>query len=970
MLLGIGMLFSFAAFAQDLKISAKLADEASGDPLGFATVSLLRDGNQKPVKYVLADGNGKFELAQLRKGQYTVKIELMGYVTYSKAVKLDAQSVDLGTIKLKVDAELLEEASVSAVGNPIVVKKDTIEYNASSFRTTESDVLEDLLKKLPGVEVTDDGTITVNGESVSKITVGGKTFFLNDPELASKNIPARLVQKLKVIKKKSEQAEFTGIDDGQEETVIDLSVQPGMMKGLVGNVTAGGGMDVKSGTDVKNEFRYQGNAMLGRFNEGSNISLILNANNNNGGGAGDRSGNMMRGMMGGMGGFGGFGGGRSGITSSYMAGLNGAFDLLDDKMDLGGNYVLNGSKNDSRSDGYTRTNWNDYYNIENFNNVNISNSIGHRFGLRLEHEFSKNTSILFQPEVNFGSGNYSQKSYKTTDYEYNDGEVRRINESNSLNTGNNKNVSTGGFFLFRQRILIPGRTITANVNYNFSNNQLNGVNDNDVEDADKVVISRTLQNFESNQKNASVNTNITYTEPLGDSFYLQANYGFNWSRQSSEKLTYDMLKEGHPIDHNYSNNIVNLNRRHEIGVDALYQSKKVHAQVGFAALPEYTYNSTTQNNTPRTYEDNRWNFSPRVMFFMDASEKVSARFFYRGNSSQPSTSQLMPVPDNSNPLSVSFGNPNLKPYFSHNINGDIRFSDREKFTSFNMRLNGGIVQNPIVNTSWRSSNIQYALPFNGKNTANAGVNFFFNIPFGKSAFSINNTLGSNWRRNTAYQGYNIDMSTYDKEGFYAFMNEFVEKFGEKAFYDAHIVENTTNSLNVNERLRFTYRGKALEANLGGSTRMSKAWYHMSQTMDGVNERKNTLTWNNTVSFDLTWNWALPDMTFKVDYDYRWYNGYETSQPSQNILNLRISKNIKSFSIELRGYDLFDQSRNINVSNESNYYSESTGNALGRYVILAVSYRFGSMNRRGGMMRGPGGPGMGGPGPGMGGGRRP
>ncbi|MBQ2107550.1 MAG: carboxypeptidase regulatory-like domain-containing protein, partial [Bacteroidales bacterium] len=281
LLLGTGL------YAQN-RLTAVLSDETSGEPVGFATVSLTKEGASKPAKYVLSEADGKVEITGIRAGNYTFKAELLGYQPFEKQIKIPDVS-DMGEIKMKLDQQQLDAASVSAVGNPIIIKKDTIEYNATSFKTTDSDVLEDLLKKLPGIEVSEDGSITHNGQTITKITIDGKTFFLNDPQLASKNIPAKIINKLKVIQKKSEQAEFTGIDDGEEEQVIDLSIKPGMMKGAIGNVMAGGGHDVPS-TDVEGDWRFQTAAFVGKFTDKTQLSLIANGNNTNNRGFNDLAG--------------------------------------------------------------------------------------------------------------------------------------------------------------------------------------------------------------------------------------------------------------------------------------------------------------------------------------------------------------------------------------------------------------------------------------------------------------------------------------------------------------------------------------------------------------------------------------------------------------------------------------------------------------------------------------------------------
>ena len=256
---------------QTFSVKMKLSDASTGEPVGFATVSLTLEGKDTPTRYVLSTAEGVAELTRVPKGKYTLKAELMGYKVYEKEVQVSA-AADLGEIKMDQDNQVLEAASVTAVGNPIIVKKDTVEYSAASFKTSDNDMLEELLKKLPGVEVGSDGSITANGETITKVMIDGKEFFLDDPQLATKNIPAKIIEKVRVVEKKSEQAEFTGIDDGEEETVIDLSVKPGMMDGWFGNAMAGGGHDLPDKgyytdglTAGRDGWRYQAAAMAGRF---------------------------------------------------------------------------------------------------------------------------------------------------------------------------------------------------------------------------------------------------------------------------------------------------------------------------------------------------------------------------------------------------------------------------------------------------------------------------------------------------------------------------------------------------------------------------------------------------------------------------------------------------------------------------------------------------------------------------------
>ena len=224
-------------------VKLKLIDDKTGEPVAFATASLTPKGATAASKYVLTDDKGQASITKVAKGVYSLKAEIMGYKTYTQELNVE-KNINLGEVRMLEDAVALDAAKVSAVGNPITIKKDTIEYNASSFKTSDNDMLEQLLKKLPGVEVEADGSITANGETIKKITIDGKTFFLDDPQLASKNIPAKIIDKVKVVEKKSDQAMFTGIDDGEEETIIDLKLRPGMAEGWFGNVMAGGGHDV------------------------------------------------------------------------------------------------------------------------------------------------------------------------------------------------------------------------------------------------------------------------------------------------------------------------------------------------------------------------------------------------------------------------------------------------------------------------------------------------------------------------------------------------------------------------------------------------------------------------------------------------------------------------------------------------------------------------------------------------------
>ena len=954
-----------SAFAQgQFTVKLKLVDEKTSAPVAYATASLKVKGEETASKYVLTDDKGAASLTKVKKGTYIFKAELMGYKAYEKEIVVD-KNVDLGDIKMAEDAEVLDAASVSAAGNPIIVKKDTIEYNASSFKTSDNDMLEELLKKLPGVEVGTDGSITANGETIKKITIDGKTFFLDDPQLATKNIPAKLINKVKVVEKMSEQAEFTGIDDGNEETIIDLSIRPGMMNGVFGNVMAGGGHDVPSPTNDMNDWRYQGAAMVGRFTDKSQVSLILNANNTNNRGFNDMAGSMMQGMRGGgMGrGMGGWGGG-NGITTSWMGGLNGAFNLFDDAMELGGNYLYNGSDRFVEEESSKITYLEDGSNLIYDNKgINTTSSQGHRFGVRLEHKFSEKTSILFEPQVNFGGVNYVERDTVSTFKEYADLEKEQVSKSNTYNTGNFNNWSTSGFLLFRQRIGKPGRTISANIRYSFSNNVMQGFNQSKTMEFDAADEDGTMdvvnQFIDQNSKSASLSGRVVYTEPLTKYLFLEANYQYSWSRSISTKDAFNSGKNpenwddpliydpnGAVKDDIYSSDILNRYINQRAGFNISWQKEKLRAHIGAGITPTNTHNETNGES----YDNKVVNWSPQAMVNYQFSENSNVRMFYNGNSAQPSTSQLMPVPNNSNPLNVSFGNPYLKPYFNHNVRLNYGYTNRKSFTSVHANIRGGMVQDAITSAKWYDKKgAQYSIPVNGPGTGNVNGQIMVNSPFGKSDFSIFSMTNVGYNQSTSYIGtdklvtedyYDAENADFDYEKFH---KDFPTLEGKEEFS-----VNRTQSMNLMQRLRFTYRNDFVELTAGGRTRMSKSWYTVASA-------KNTTTWSNQVSGSM--NWTIPGgINLIANANYNWYNGYTTPQPDEIIFNAEITKLLfkRTCTLALRAYDIFAQSKNLSVTDNDNYHQEVRNNTLGRYIILSFTYRFGTFGGARGGQGGPGG----------------
>lgn len=972
------MVMSVAAFAQGPRgsvINLSVIDAENGEAVAYATVSLFRAGETNAYKYALSNTLGNVAIPQVARGTYNLKIEMMGYKTFEKKGITVSDNIDLGKIKLRIDATQLDAAAVSAVGNPIIVKKDTIEYNASSFKTSDNDVLEDLLKKLPGVEVESDGSITANGQTIKKVLIDGKTFFLDDPTIASKNIPAKALEKVRVVERKSDQAQFTGIDDGEEEMVLDLSFRPGMMHGLFGNINAGGGHDLPKGgynpADgwKKEGWRYQTSGFAGRFTDKSQISVVVNGNNTNNRGFNDMMSSAMSSMRGGggMGGSRGMGGGMggwgrsNGITDSWMGGVNGAFSLLDGKLDLATNYLYNYSDKEVEEIQDKTTFKQDGSQLQ-YHSEGLSSTFthGNRFGVRADWKISDKTSILFEPQFNFGKGYYNEQDIYSTDNVSATGDVSGVNRGSSHSWGDTRNNSASGFMLFRQKIgEKKGRTISVMSRYSLSNSTLDGYIDNKVTTFDKgthaEVDSLTNQYIDQDSRSTSLWTRATYTEPLGGDFFLEANYGYTWNQNFSQKNTYDLGSGAPVLNDIYSNNINNISHNHQAGGNVMYQKGRTRIQLGASYRPTHTINHTTQKGNETSYDYWTHNWSPNAMISYELGENSRIRMRYNGRSQQPSTSQLIPVPDNTDPLNISFGNPHLLPYFNHSARGSFGYTNKKNFSSVNVNFSGGFVQNGIVSAKWYDENgVQYTMPVNGDGKKNFQTDIMYNTPIAKSNFSFYSGTNFSYTNSISYIGndnlvtskyYNASTAEMDYDLFQAdFMMQRDKMFD----------ESNTNSITLHERIRFTYRSDKLEITAGGRARLNQSWYSLETVAP-------TKTWSNQLQGSI--NWTLPaGINVISDVRYNWYNGFTTPKESQVVLNAEITKLLfkKKMTLSLKGYDLLNQARNISVTDNENYHQETYNNTLGRYIIVSLTYRFGNFdNARNGRHGGEGGPGPGG-----------
>jgi len=906
-------------------VNVYLRDEVSGEPVDFANVSIASTANaEKDLFFALSDISGKAVIKDVPYGDYKLTASLLGYESKEVQIKVDKAAIALDTLRMAPSTEQLEAATVSAIGNQIIVKKDTVEYNTSSYVMAEDDMLEDLLKKLPGVEVDENGAITVNGDKVTKIMIDGKKFFLNDPKLASQNILAKYIKNLRVIDKKSDQAEFTGIDDGERETVIDISVTEEMGKGLSGNANFGVGHDFPGKSEgLTNDHRLQGNGMISQFTKDRQLSLIINANNTN-----DRS------TQG--------GGDDAGITTKHMLGANASGRLCDGKMDLSGNYVLNNKENnllrhtDRQSFMSNRTL--DYSSDE----TRSSNTLGNSLGTRLEHKFSPASSIIFDHHMSYNIDNdldaSESKTFNVTDPE----NTRQTNEANRSESSKSKAFSMNGSFMYRQRLGIPGRTLIFYTRYNFSDSNTDGLNNsltrtfrNNGSYRDSIINQR----YESEARRVGLSQKVTYTEPIGSGFYLEANYTFSWNRTTSFKNAFNNDPESEMYGEflkRYSNDIKNNSISNRAGANVKFQNEKWKAQVGISVVPTQTKNTTTKRGIQNTIETNVVNWTPQFSVSYDPKQNTSLRASYFGSTNQPSPSQLMPVPNVGNPLFVNMGNPYLLPSFKNALNLTYRTSNKKKFWSVNLRLTGNLTYDPIVNAIWYDTNgIQYTMPVNGKYSYDTNFYLTFNVPFGKTGLTLSGTTNASYNSRYSFLGEeNIDLDAYYTTGEFDY-----EKFHEdykNITEEAAFKKNLTQTVTASQRLRLNYRWKDLEIATGGRTRYTQSWYTIKEDRKPI--------WNNNVNGSVNYRWRKIGLSCDAQVNYNWYRGYASPVDDEIVLNARIAQNFlkNSLTLAIQGFDLLGQAKALSVSDSTNQHREVMSNTLGRYVIVSLSYRFRKM----------------------------
>ena len=909
---------------QRLTISGQLLDADLKEPMVQATIQLFTVTDSTFVGGAVSNERGNFIVQAPSAGTFRLRITTVGYQTIDREVTLRRnESLDLGNLMMETESVMLQEAVVTGRAAQVIVRKDTIMYNPEAFRTPEGSAIEELIKRIPGAEVDEDGNITVNGKEVKKILLDGKEFMLGDVETALKNIPVSIIQNLKFYDQQSDQARITGIDDGEKETVLDFSIKKGMNHGYMTN------LDLAGGT----KHRYASRGMGSSFTDKTRIVLLGNFNNKE-----ENAGWWNR----------------RGLNARKMLGTNLNYDD-GKKLKLDASIRWNHRDGDNQTEnasenfysGSSRT-------FSNSSTSNFTRSNNWRGNIRVEWKPDSLTNILLRANGNYGTDDATNTSLSAT---FNDdpylyttaplGEISPLsnilvnhNQSASLTYSDNKNA--WGMLQLYRRLNPKGRNIVVRLEANGGSSHSENTSDNEV----RLFLVKNQAGQDSTYYTARYNTtpsdqngyvlSTTYSEPLWKGAHLQFNYELRYSQNKSDRQTYDFshlpenpfagiepeYREWDPwlsmvysqmdsyLDKNLSRFSEYKNYTHNLRITLRHKVEKYDYNIGFLVQPQHSnfiqdyrgiYVDTIRNVT---------NLTPTLNFHYKFSDQSNLWIHYRGDTRQPEMTQLLDITDDSNPLYITQGNPGLKPQFTNSLNAYYNNYIVRYKRSIVVYANYRHIRNSISNL------VRYNSETGGSISRPENINGNWNINGG---FTFNTALDS-----TAH--WNIGTDTRLR------YNHFVSYVAQQ---QADAAKNTTRTTNLNERLSFGYRNDWLEVTLDGTVNYQHSRNELQPTAD-------LDTWQ--LNYGGQFLVRLPlDIEVSMNLHERSRRGYNDSSMNTNELlwNGQISKSFlrnKSLIVALNFYDLLGQQSNYERWINATSRSDTQYNSVNSYVMLHVRYR--------------------------------
>lgn len=916
------VLISQVANAQKISVKGTLMDSTQS-ALPSATVLILNPKDSSLINFGLTDQQGAFEVKNLVRQPYLFKVSYVGYRT--KMLTFSAKDgevvVDLGVLTMQPSVKELEEVTIEAEKAPVVVKRDTIEFNASSFRIKENAVVEDLLKKLPGVEVDNDGTIRAQGEQVQRVTVDGKTFFGNDPKLATRNLPADAIDKVQVFDKKSDQATFTGIDDGQKEKTINLSLKEEKRNAAFGTLQGGYGTDD----------RFQLRASLNRFKKDQQVSFLGMGNNVN-----DRgfsiddymsfSGGASQ-MMGG-----GrvritmddnsqnsiplnFGGRINGIMTNYAGGLN-FNQSFSKKSELNASYFYNQLEHDL-DQTTDRINYRASGDLRyRQDSKQFNTNVNHRVNLTLDQKIDSMNSIKWTNIVTYNETDSDESSLGKNFDEGN--ELTNETDRKSVAQGSTGNLNSS--LLWRHRFAKKGRTFTTNVQFGASRTEREGMQESITQFYNGQ--SETISLMQANTQRTdylSYGGTLTFTEPLGGRKYLEGNYSFRQNNNDVDRKVFDLSNGESLFNPALSNQYHSAYQYHRTGLNFRVNRTKYNLVVGSSIQQTYLDGELVLQNTSiaKSYQ----NFLPVMRFNYDFSNSKHLEIEYETSVQEPTIQQLQPVVDNSDPLNLSVGNPGLRPAYEHNWRMNFGTFNPMTFISFFAVLESSYTRNAITTAqNFNEQQQRISQPVNVRDSREVNGDASFSFPIEKLGSRI--SVSANARQT-------LSASIVDE------------------------IESDIRQSTIGSRIRYDYHYKEI-FDLGMSANISrqKTDYEFNKAADQV-YLNQTYTAEATLSF-------LKFYQVNSQFEYLVYNS-EATKEKQSIpfLNASISRFVlkaKSGEIKIAVNNILDQRIGLSQTADINYFQRQQANGLGRYVMVSFIYALNrqlnpmGMHPRGGMIR--------------------